>query len=420
MHPILVVAKREFSHRIQQRMFWIVMFLGPFFFLAILIVPIGLSMDKETSRSVLYLDESGELAPSLYSDKNFHFIKTENTLEQALTQAKELALDGVVWLGKEGNSWQCRYYKLGLLGSGNADLLFLTLQNRIYRYETTEKRNLDVPSLSFSLANTKTTGEKNSVGFVAGLFMAMLILVFVNQYSQMVLRGIVEEKQNRISELILTSVKPLHFIIGKVSGIASVAFLQMFLWSGTTGLIWLGIYRYFHLERFSNAQLAGTLKYTQDIGQTLEMNSLLNAMSGLNYLVLFTGFVFYFVFGYLLFSALFAVIGIVAGNDSDAHQLAMPIALPLALPLILLQSLVDHPHSSLARFLSFFPFTAPTTMMIRLPFGVPLSELLLSAFILALSCFLVAFCAAKIYRVGVLIYGKKPSLKEILKWAQST
>jgi ABC-2 type transport system permease protein len=401
-------------------MFWVMVLLGPFFFLAILIVPIGLSMDKQESNQILYLDKTEELEPYLYSDKNIDFIHTSGTLEEAIQEAKELHYDGVVLLTKTENFWTCRYYKIGLFGLKNPEMLKMTLQQRVATYELTEKRDVVLPPLSFYMDSISTGSEEDSIGFVAGLFVAMLILVFVNQYSQMVLRGIVEEKQNRISELILTSVKPVYFIIGKIAGIASVAFLQMLIWFGSTGLLSLTVYKYFKLERFSNAQLASTLRDTADMGQSIEMNSLLNALSSVNYAGLLGGFLFYFIFGYLLFSALFAIIGIVAGNDSDAHQLAMPIALPLAIPLILLQSIVDHPDSNLAYFLSIFPFTSPTTMMIRLPFGVPTSQVLLSATVLVGTFFLVAYSAAKVYRVGVLMYGKKPNVREVWKWVRSS
>lgn len=419
MHPTFIVAKREFLQRVRKRSFWLFLLLGPLFFLLILIVPIGLSMEKESKTQIGVVDKSGDLVPFLYSQKELTIIPLKGSLPEVIKEAKQLHCDGVVILEKKPTIWFCRYIRLGMLGGvGDAELEFL-LRQRIQEYEM-NSQGMESPNVlltSESMANNHNGETDMAIGFVAGLFMAMLILVFVNQYAQMVLRGVVEEKQNRISELILTSIKPTHFILGKVIGIASVAFLQMAIWFGVSSFISWSTYQYFQLDRFTNTHLATTLLQTADANQTMEINALLNALGTLNFGALLIGFLFYFIFGYLLFSALYAMIGIAVGSDSDAHQMAMPIALPLAIPLVALQSIVDNPHSEFAKFLSFFPLTAPTTMMIRLPFGVPTWEVLVSAGLLFISFLLFSFIAAKVYRMGVLLYGKKLSWSEMWKWA---
>lgn len=418
MHPIFLVAQREFLQRVRQKMFWVMLLLGPFFFLLILIVPIGLSMEKENTTEMVVVDESQLLEPYLYSSKQLHFITLQGTLKEIAQRAKRINADGIMWITHLDSGWQCKYYRLGLLGAQDPTVLQLTLQQRIQEYELDQRTQASLPRVSFAIGGSLSGAKTDeTVGFAAGLFLAMLILVFLNQYSQMVLRGVVEEKQNRIAELILTSVKPTHFIIGKITGIASVSFLQMAIWFGSTALVSYSVYHHFQLERFSDANISHTLRTTMDMDQSMEMNALVRALSSLDYSGLLLGFFFYFIVGYLLFSALFAMIGIAAGSDSDAHQLAVPLALPLALPLILLQSIVDHPDSTLARVLSIFPFTSPTTMMIRLPLGVPTGELILSASVLFVTFFIVALGTAKVYRIGALMYGKKPSLGEIWKWA---
>lgn len=419
MHPTFIVAKREFLQRIRKRSFWLFLLLGPLFFLLILVVPIGLSMEKEGKGQVAVVDKSGDLAPFLYPEKDLVFVPLDGTTLEATQTAKKLNCDGLVIVERKPQRWLCRYYRLGMLGGKDGHEIEPLLQKRIQEYEM-NSQGIEVPSVLFTTETVANKGETDmAIGFVAGLFMAMLILVFVNQYAQMVLRGVVEEKQNRISELILTSIKPTHFILGKVTGIASVAFLQMAIWFGSTSLISWSVYQHFQLDRFSNAHLATTLGQTTDVAQTMEINSLLNALGTLNIAGMLLGFLFYFVFGYLLFSALYAMVGIAVGSDSDAHQMAMPIALPLAIPLIALQSIVDNPHSEFAKFLSFFPLTSPTTMMIRLPFGVPVWEVLVSGALLFISFLLFSFMAAKVYRIGVLLYGKKLTWAEMWKWTLS-
>ena len=150
----------------------------------------------------------------------------------------------------------------------------------------------------------------------------------------------------------------------------------------------------------------------------MEMNSVLHSIASINGLEIFLGFIFYFVFGYLLFSTLFAIVGIAVGSDTDAQQMAIPFTLPLSIPVILLQYITENQDSGLTLFLTLFPFTSPTTMLLRMPFGVPNWQLIASGSILVLTLILTAYSAAKIYRTGVLMYGKKFSLREVLHWAR--
>ena len=417
MHPLFIIARREFLQRVRQKSFWILLLLGPIFLLFVMVVPIGLAMKKENASEILYLDESGELDDFMYSDKKVGLVKIGGTVEQAYKTAKTKGYAGLLSLHKDSVRWQCRFYPTGLQGQ-SVELLRLAIQQRIYEYELENKRNIELPRVSFreaSMAELEKGNTDMSAAFVAGLFMAVLVLVFINQYAHMVLRGIVEEKQNRISELILTSIKPMHFITGKIVGIASVAFLQMAIWLALSGLISTSIYRSFKLERFTNAQLEQTLQKTQDIQQTLEMNSILNSIDSVQLSVLLAGFLFYFVFGYLLFSALFAVVGVAVGSDTDAQQMAIPFTFPLAIPVIMLQYITDNPEAGLVKFLSIFPLTAPTTMLLRLPFGVAWWEFLLSAIVLIFSFLGAAYTASKVYRIGIFMYGKRFGFREVWK-----
>jgi len=420
MHPILVIAQREFLQRIRQKSFWILLLLGPVFFMFAMIVPIGLTMNKESANQVLYLDESGLLDSFLYSDLNITFVKTNGTLESCKLKAKDY--DGLLWIKKDNLGWQSNFYQQGTFGMKDPNLLKFILKQRIDEYELSSRSSIELPSLAFS-TSTLTQSENGEttelIGFVIGLFGALLIIVFINQYSNMVLRGIVEEKQNRISELILTSIKPIYFITGKIVGIASVAFLQMFVWFTLAGFGSLSVQSWFQLERFSNAQITETLHSTHDISQSLEINAILNAFSSLDIGLLVLGFFYYFVFGYLLYSALFAIVGVSVGNEADAQQMAMPFTLPLAIPVMLLQFITENPDSNLVLFLTFFPFTSPTTMLLRMPMGVPVGELVLSMLTLFLTFIFAAYVASKVYRTGVLMYGKKISLKEIMRWSRS-
>jgi len=422
MHPLYIIARREFLQRVRQKSFWVMLLLGPFFLLLVMVVPIGLAMEKESSSEILFLDESKELEDFLYSEPDLALVKVSGTVAENFKKAKKGGYAGLLWIGKESGEWQVRYYPSGLSGP-QQELIREVVKRRITEYELTGKQNIDLPDVNFrvaTIAEIDKSEPDNAVGFAIGLFAAVIILVFINQYSHMVLRGVVEEKQNRISELILTSIKPIYFISGKILGIASVAFLQIFIWCLLSGTITFGVQKYFKLERFSDNNLADTLKTAKDVSQTLEMNNLLNSISTIDAGMLFLGFIFYFVCGYLLYSVLFAIVGISAGSDTDAQQMAIPFTLPLSLPVILLQYITDNQDSSLTFFLSVFPFTSPTAMLLRLPHGVPTSELLISATVLVLTLVLAAFAAAKIYRIGIFMYGKKLNLSELVRAARNS
>lgn len=419
MRAIFLIVEREFLQRVRQKSFWLVLLLGPLFFLLAMIVPIGLSMKKDKQSEVLYLDETGLLENYLYSDAHLAFIPTHLRLDQAMELTQTEGYNGLLRLSKDSTGWHCDYFGKEGFGQSIPAQLQPIVQERIRHFELDQRAALELPPVQFKTTASESEQMNSSVQFVAGLFVALLVLVFINQYAYMVLRGVVEEKQNRISELLLTSVKPMHFITGKIIGIASVAFLQMAVWFGLAGLLSLTVYKYFQLARFTDAHLAQTLRHTTDMAQSLEMNALLNATGSLELGFLLGGFLFYFVFGYLLYSALFAMVGVAVGNDADAQQLAMPLTLPLVLPVVLLQVVVENPSSTLTKFLSLFPLTSPTAMLIRLPFGVPAFELVSSGIVLLLAFVGVSYGASKVYRLGVLLYGKKLRFAEIWKWLQA-
>ncbi len=385
-----------------------------------MIVPIGLTMQKESSSEILYLDKTGELEGYLYPEKDFNLIKSIDPVNECANRIKEEGYAGLIIIQKIGTEWQCKYYQTGT--SGKSHLLVKTIiANRITQYELADKQNIAFPVLNFQIAPISEIQKgkpDNTIGFVFGLFAAVLILVFINQYSHMVLRGVVEEKQNRISELILTSIKPLYFISGKIIGIASVAFLQILVWSLLSGTVTLAISNYFKLDRFSDQNLVKTLENTKDIQQSMEMNTIVNSIGSINGLEVFLGFIFFFLFGYLLFSSLFAIVGIAVGSDTDAQQMSIPFTLPLSIPVILLQYITENQNSGLTLFLTLFPLTSPTTMLLRMPFGVPYGQVLASGSILILTLVFAAYSAAKIYRTGILMYGKKFTLQEVWYWVR--
>jgi ABC-2 type transport system permease protein len=205
-------------------------------------------------------------------------------------------------------------------------------------------------------------------------------------------------------------------MMGKIVGIASVAFLQIAAWFCFSGIFSLTVYKWFRLERFNNEHIFQTIQQLPDSSQSFEIQTIMNDFSQINGHLFVGCFLFYFLVGYLLYSAIFATFGVAIGNDTDAQNITISFTLPLSLPVLLMQYISEHHNSAIVSFLSIFPFTSPTTMLLRLPFGVPWFELALSMLVLFASFVIAAYIGAKVYRTTILMYGKKPHLKEIIRW----
>jgi ABC-2 type transport system permease protein len=253
----------------------------------------------------------------------------------------------------------------------------------------------------------------------------MFIVIFGSQ----VMRGVLEEKTNRIVEVIVSSVKPFQLMTGKIIGVAMVGLTQIFLWV----ILTFGIYTVFtslyaDTLNLRNQQemlikqntMSGIMDSSQQQAITDQINpqvdKIFSIIESINFGAIIGSFLFFFLGGYLLYSALFAAIGSAVDNETDTHQFMMPITIPLILAIIAAQFVVMNPDSSLLFWLSIIPFTSPVIMMIRIPFGVPTLDLVLSMIFLVVGFLATTWVAAKIYRTGILMYGKKINYKELWKW----
>jgi ABC-2 type transport system permease protein len=230
---------------------------------------------------------------------------------------------------------------------------------------------------------------------------AFIIYMFILMFGTMVMRGVIEEKSSRIIEIIISSVKPFQLMAGKIIGIALVAILQFLIWIVFTGIFFVV------LQSFSSAS-AGSAD-----GMASEM---MNQLASVNIIEILVCFILFFIGGYLLYASMFAAVGSAVESETDSQQLMMPITIPLILAMLIMLQTFKYPDSSLSFWASMIPFTSPIIMITRIPFGVPLWQIVLSLTILFATFVLMSYITAKIYRVGILMYGKKPSLKEIFKW----
>ena len=252
--------------------------------------------------------------------------------------------------------------------------------------------------------NTKGNSEAS---FGIGLVGGFLIYIFIFMYGTMVMRSVIEEKTNRIVEIIISSVKPFELMLGKIISVALVGLSQFAMW------IILGFVFLLIANGFISTDLDVTNLNTNEAVLSSEIGSSLIALPIKSLIFVF---LVYFLGGYLLYGSLFAAIGSASDQETDSQQFIIPITMPLIVSFVLVQVVIDNPHGALAYWLSMIPFTSPIIMIARIPFGVPIHELLLSISLLIGGFLLTTWLAAKIYRVGILMYGKKISYKELLKW----
>jgi ABC-2 type transport system permease protein len=271
---------------------------------------------------------------------------------------------------------------------------------------------------SYDLDNNKETNSEISSGI--GYVMGFLIYIIIFIYGAGVMRGVMEEKTNRIAEVIVSSVKPFQLMMGKIIGIGFVGLTQFGLWAFL--MLLLNIALPFLIPGMSD-NIPSAMPMTPDVQttmQTIDDNDklkLFNAIKDQNWGVILSCFLFYFLGGYFLYAAMFAAVGSLVNEDpQEAQQLTIPITMPIIFGFIIMATSVNDPHSNLSVFGSLFPLTSPIVMMARIPYGVPIWQLILSMGLLVLGFVIMTWLSAKIYRTGILLYGKKVTWKEVLKW----
>jgi ABC-2 type transport system permease protein len=243
------------------------------------------------------------------------------------------------------------------------------------------------------------------IGFISGI----LIYMFIFMYGTMVMRGVIEEKTSRIVEVIISSVRPFQLMMGKILGVALVGLTQFVLWILLTVVISTVV----ELAFLDVGSMANEISANE---QSVILAQITNITGGINLMQIFISFLFYFMAGYLMYSSLFAAVGSAVDAEADTQQFILPITIPLILSFVLIQPIMDNPDGTLAFWMSIIPFTSPVIMMVRLPFGVATWELLLSMVVLIGTFIATTWLAGRIYRTGILMYGKKASYKELWKW----
>ncbi|MBM3404309.1 MAG: ABC transporter permease [Bacteroidetes bacterium] len=450
MRKIFLIIKREYLTRVRKKSFVVMTILGPILMAAIIVIPIYVSTITNEVKTISVLDETG-IFPDKFKDSNefqFRYLNGNiDSLKKKLTKTGDYALLYIpkphaalpaiafVYSESQINISAKSYIRNVMvkevenlkLEAKLKDLNPQGLDSKITKDDIMASIKADV---SVNTIRVNDEGEEKKsyteVSMVLGFVGAFLIYLFIFLFGAQVMRGVIEEKTNRIVEVIVSSVKPFELMMGKIIGIALIGLTQFMLWVVLT----------FGIVTVATISMADQLgpKGTQEIlkQQTPipgggaeaakmaegapEVNEILEAINTIDFGVMFSSFLFYFLFGYLLYAALFAAIGSAVDNEADTQQFMLPLTLPLIFAIIMAQFIIQDPESPLAFWLSIIPFTSPVVMMIRIPFGVPMLDICLSVTFLILGFLGATWMAGKIYRTGILMYGKKVNYRELWKW----
>ena len=394
--------------------------LTPLFMIGIFVVPTLLAYNNEEQSSVVIIDENNFSELEFVSTKSIKYIELEESHFEQNKSSLIDAFDFVLHIPKVDSLPQIEN-SIEVYSENQMSLsIKLNIENEIDKQLTNiylVKNGIDLDKIKNSESKTslktfvvdeegQNTAGNSEASFGIGLVGGFLIYIFIFMYGTMVMRSVIEEKTNRIVEIIISSVKPFELMFGKIISVALVGLSQFVMWI-ILGSVFLLI---------ANGLLSTEVDITNlstNEGVVSEINASLMALPIKTLLITF---LIYFLGGYLLYGSLFAAIGSASDQETDSQQFIVPITIPLILSFILVQVIIDNPHSGLAYWLSMIPFTSPIIMIARIPFGVPIHELILSITLLILGFLFTTWLAGKIYRVGILMYGKKISYKELWKW----
>ena len=443
MNKSILILKREYLTRVKKKSFIIMTLLVPLMMAAITILPAYLaSMDDTEQRTIAVYDPTGLILNKLedQSFTKFHYIPEQKYMEISQNF-------------KSNEYYALLYIPQNILTTNQAQLISdkqITfdiknmVENRIESIIESEKRlevinETGMPDLENKLAGTKTNISLNTIkvgdkgeavksstemAMAIGYASGFLIYMFVFIYGTMVMKGVMEEKSSRIVEVIISSVKPFQLLFGKIIGIGLVGLTQIALWIILGTAIITGITAFMGGDAATaTLQSQNIMAEGQTVGQMAASNGnnnvvveLLQMAGNLNIPLIIFALVFYFLGGFLLYASLMGAIGSAVDSDEDAQQMMLPVTMPLIFSIIMLFPVVKNPEGPLAFWASMIPFTSPVTMMVRIPFGIPAWEIILSMSLLVATILGTIWMAGKIYRTGILMYGKKVNLKEIVKW----
>ncbi len=428
MNKIKLIIAREYLTRVKKTSFIVMTLLGPLLMAGLMIVPIWLATKDKDLQRIEVIDTTGLFIKMFDNTSELQFADGFRSIEKAKADLYEGDFTAILHIEsvKKGSDVTMFYKKQP--GISTIAKIERTIENVIRsaemqrQFKVTKEQISDIqPNITVKPISIDAEGDEESknVAIMTGIgfFAAILIYFFIFMYGIQIMRGVIEEKTSRIVEIIISSVKPFELMMGKILGIALVGLTQFLLWSILTGAIYSVIMSVFGVDASAMSQSADMMKEAgmPDISNPLQILS--EGLESLPIFQIFISFLFYFIGGYLLYGALLAAIGSAVDSEADTQQFMMPITIPLIFSFVVAQTVVENPDGPMAFWLSLCPLTSPIIMMVRIPFGgVAAWELILSMILLILGFLGATWMAAKIYRTGILMYGKKVTYKELWKW----
>ena len=433
MNKIGLIIKREYMTRVRKRSFLILTFLGPILMAAIYIIPIMLALNSSNENMrIAVVDESHWFEDRFTGTKEHTFVNMPN---QPIDSVKELVKSGIFDMAVYVPPTQLNIpsnavvYSIRQVPMEVENYISNVMKKEIEDQKLMAKGvdpeivsavktdvNLQIMRMD-DKGNEKETFTK--VQFALGIGLSMLVYMFIIFFGGQVMQGVSEEKTNRIIEVIISSVKPFQLMMGKIIGVSLVALTQFVLWILLTGALYRGFSAFMGLsspEILSSGTVLSQQISSNDIMNNEAVQNIIQIAHSIDFGTIIGCFLIFFILGYLLYATLYAAIGSLVDNNTDSQQFTLPVTVPLIVAIISSFYIVNNPDSSLSVWLSMIPFTSPISMMVRIPFGVPIWQIVLSVVILAGTFVAMTWFAAKIYRTGILMYGKKLSYKEIFKW----
>lgn len=446
LRNIKTIISREYLTRVQKKSFLLITFLGPVFFAAIALLPsIIMFMAEDKGKQIAVVDQSGIVLPKMESDATitYHDYSTANP-DSLKTQLSELEMDAMVLVSPLDSATK----SVNVSAFSNSPIS-VDLKERIsdkideavedYRislYDVGDLKQIMNEVKSDVNISTYTLGEdgeekisSSEVFMIISLLLSTIIYFFIAMFSGMVMQSVIEEKTSRVVEVLVSSVKATELMFGKIIGVACVALTQFLLWIVLTAVLVTGVSAFVGFDTMMGdpAQSEQMMQMTgQMSGVDMEqmaavtegdgLGVIISTLQEINYGQLIFGFFIYFALGYLLYASFFAAIGSAVENEADTQQLQMPITVPLIIGFFIAFYAFKAPDSAVVFWGSMIPFTSPIVMLARIPFGVPAWELALSIAILVGTFIACGWASAKIYQIGILMFGKKTTFKDLWKW----
>lgn len=447
LHIVNIIIKREYLTRVKKKSFIITTFLVPILFAALCMLPsLIMLMAKEEAKKIAVVDQSGIVMPFLKDTETTTFKQfgdvDPDMFKRQLDSVGMDALLVISPLDTAARTVTAVSYASKPLGMDMTESIQGKINDAVEHYRVNcydiegldkimESVKPDITLVSYKMDESgKETLNESAIYMFLSMILGMIIYMFISMFCGMVMSSVIEEKSSRVVEVLVSSVKATELLFGKIIGVALVALTQFFMWIALTLLILAvvgGIAGTGFLESAGGSadqmtMMATGMGVSQEqmgaagMAMPTELDAIMSTLGGINYVELVIVFLLFFVFGYLLYASMFAAIGSAVENEADSQQLVLPLTIPLMIGFFIAMFAYKSPDSALVFWGSMIPFTSPMVMLTRVLFGVPTWQIALSVGILVLTFVLCAWLSAKIYKVGILMFGKKSTFKDLWKW----